>query len=282
MTTDLTPLQGWLETHPYLGEVARLHQAIENAMSSDESNPLPALQWDSLSEDFKNGTPLFRTRELDEAVVTRAAGLLRALAEKLSGGDTNEEMKRVAEYLHDQFQTRPELAAQLVKESAERVDLSLDPNCAIPTGAVRFLAWRALEKVMRPWVATLGGWMKEAVWGNSYCPLCGSQPAMAQLVKTDKGRERYLSCGCCRSRWGYRRTCCPSCGNQDQDKLDIFELPQEENFRLDVCRECNGYIKTYLNEGDEDLLLADWSTLHLDVIASQEGLLRKAHSLYEL
>jgi FdhE protein len=282
MTTDLTPLQGWLETHPYLGEVARLHQAIENAMESDESNPLPALQWDSLSEDFKSGTPFFRTRELDEAVITRAARLLRALAEKLSGGETNEEMKRVTEYLHDQFQTRPELAAQLVKESAEKVDLSLDSNCAIPTGAVRFLAWRALEKVMRPWVATLGGWLKEAVWGNSYCPLCGSQPAMAQLVKTDKGRERYLSCGCCRSSWGYRRTCCPSCGNQDQDKLDIFELPQEENFRLDVCRECNGYIKTYLNEGDEDILLADWTTLHLDVIASQEGFLRKAHSLYEL
>jgi FdhE protein len=282
MTTDLTPLQGWLETHPYLGEVARLHQAIENAMSIDESNPLPALQWDSLSEDFKNGTPFFRTRELDEAVVSRAAGLLRALAEKLSEGDTNEEMKRVADYLHEQFQEHPELAAQLVKESAGKVDLSLDPNCAIPTGAVRFLAWRALEKVLRPWVATLGGWLKEAVWGNSYCPLCGSQPAMAQLVKTDKGRERYLSCGCCRSSWGYRRTCCPSCGNQDQDKLDIFELPQEENFRLDVCRECNGYIKTYLNEGDEALLLADWTTLHLDVIASQEGFLRKAHSLYEL
>jgi len=251
-------------------------------MESDESNPLPALQWDSLSEDFKKGVPFFRTRELDEAVVTRAADLLVRLAEKLSGGDTNEEMKRVTEYLHDQFQARPELAAQLVKESAGKVDLSLDPNCAIPTGAVRFLAWRALEKVMRPWVATLGGWMKESTWGNSYCPLCGSQPAMAQLVKTDKGRERYLSCGCCRTRWGYRRTCCPSCGNQDQDKLDIFELPQEENFRLDVCRECNGYIKTFLNEGDEELLLTDWTTLHLDVIASQEGFLRKAHSLYEL
>jgi FdhE protein len=282
MTTDLTPLEGWLEAHPYLREVARLQTAIEDVLEAGQSAPIPALQWDSLSEDFKNGTPFFRTRELDEAVVTQAAGLLFALAEKLSVMETNEEMKRVTEYLRDQFQDRPELAAQLVKESAEKVDLSLDPNCQVPAGAVRFLAWRALERAMRPWVATLGGWMKEAVWANSYCPLCGSQPAMAQLVKTEKGRERYLSCGCCRSSWAYRRTCCPSCGNQDQDKLDIFELPQEENFRLDVCRECNGYIKTYLNEGDEELLLADWTTLHLDVIASQEGFLRKAHSLYEL
>ncbi len=61
-----------------------------------------------------------------------------------------------------------------------------------------------------------------------------------------------------------------------------LRLPQEENFRIDVCRECNGYIKTYLSEGDEDILLADWSTLHLDVIASQQGLQRRANSLYEL
>ena len=282
MTTDLTAIEWWLATHPYLGEVARLHQAIENAMNTGESTPIPVLQWDSLSEDFKKGLPFFRNRELDETAVTRAAALLCNLAEKLSGGDTNEEMKRVTEYLHDQFQSNPEFAATLVKEAAAGGDLSLEPDCSIPPGAVRFLAWKALEKVLRPWVATLEGWMKEAKWCQPYCPLCGSQPAMAQLVKTQKGRERFLSCGCCRSKWGYLRTSCPSCGNHDQDKLEIFELPQEENFRLDVCRECSGYIKTYLSEGDEDLLLADWSTLHLDVIASQEGFLRKAHSLYEL
>ena len=282
MTTDLTAIEGWLAAHPYLGEVARLHQAIENAMNSDESNPLPVLQWDSLSEDFKKGLPFFRNRELDKTVVTRAAALLCNLAEKLSGGDTNEEMKRVTEYLHDQFQSNPEFAATLVKEAAAGVDLSLEPDCSIPQGAVRFLAWKALEKVLRPWVATLEGWMKEAKWCQPYCPLCGSQPAMAQLVKTQKGRERFLSCGCCRTKWGYLRTSCPSCGNHDQDKLEIFELPQEESFRLDVCRECSGYIKTYLSEGDEDLLLADWSTLHLDVIASQEGFHRRANSLYEL
>ena len=282
MTTDLKAIEGWIAVHPYLEEVAKLQKAIDDALSSDDSAPLPVLQWDSLSEDFEKGIPFFRNRELDEAVINRAADLLVRLAQALSGDDTPEEMRRVTEYLHDQFQCQPEFASQLVKEAAAGGELSLDPGSTIPPGAVRFLAWRALEKVLRPWTATLDGWMKEAKWCQPYCPLCGSQPAMAQLVKTQKGRERFLSCGCCRSKWGYLRTSCPSCGNHDQDKLEIFELPQEENFRIDVCRECNGYIKTYLSEGDEDLLLADWSTLHLDVIASQEGFQRKAHSLYEL
>jgi FdhE protein len=59
-------------------------------------------------------------------------------------------------------------------------------------------------------------------------------------------------------------------------------MPREESFRIDHCNECNGYIKTYLAEGDEELFLADWSTLHLDVIARQQGFERKANSLYEL
>jgi FdhE protein len=282
MTTVIPALNSWIEAHPFLKDVARLQLAIEDVLNTDEAPSIPVLQWDSLVVDFEKGIPFFRNRELDEAVVTRAAGLLVCLAQTLSGEDTPEEMKRVTAYLHDQFRSQPEFASQLVKEAAADADTSLDPGSSIPAGAVRFLAWRALERVLRPWVATLAGWMKETVWGQPFCPLCGSQPAMAQLVKTDKGRERFLSCGCCRSKWKYLRTSCPHCGNHDQDKLEIFELKQEENFRIDVCRECNGFIKTYLSEGDEDLLLADWSTLHLDVIASQEGFQRRANSLYEL
>lgn len=105
---------------------------------------------------------------------------------------------------------------------------------------------------------------------------------MGQLAHTKKGRERLLSCGCCGSRWSFSRTTCPFCENQDQYRLRILEAEQEEMFRVDVCGACNGYLKTYLNEGDEELFLADWSTLHLDVLARNKGLLRKAASLYEL
>jgi FdhE protein len=52
--------------------------------------------------------------------------------------------------------------------------------------------------------------------------------------------------------------------------------------RLDVCRACDGYLKTYAGEGREELLLADWTTLHLDAAARGRGLSRRGASVYEL
>ena len=45
---------------------------------------------------------------------------------------------------------------------------------------------------------------------------------------------------------------------------------------------CSGYLKTYDGEGSESVLLADWASLHLDVIARDRGLKRLAASLYDL
>jgi FdhE protein len=56
----------------------------------------------------------------------------------------------------------------------------------------------------------------------------------------------------------------------------------EENLRIDYCGSCGGYIKTYNGSGSESVLLADWTSLHLDVIARDRGLNRLAVSLYEM
>jgi FdhE protein len=45
---------------------------------------------------------------------------------------------------------------------------------------------------------------------------------------------------------------------------------------------CRGYLKTYIGGGSEALLLADWTSLHLDLIAQDRGLKRLAASLYEV
>ena len=45
---------------------------------------------------------------------------------------------------------------------------------------------------------------------------------------------------------------------------------------------CRGYLKTYNGEGSEAVLLADWSSLHLDIVAQDRGLKRLAASLYEI
>jgi len=102
------------------------------------------------------------------------------------------------------------------------------------------------------------------------------------LVGIDPGRVRLLSCGCCGTRWRYRRTGCPFCENEDEHRLGSVAVGGEENLRIDYCGSCGGYIKTYNGSGSESVLLADWTSLHLDVIARDRGLNRLAVSLYEM
>ena len=103
---------------------------------------------------------------------------------------------------------------------------------------------------------------------------------MAQLVGIDPGRLRLLSCGRCRTR--YRRTGCPFCENRDDHRLAVLDVEGEDGLRIDYCESCRGYLKTYNGVGHETILLADWTSLHLDVIARDRGLKRLAGSLYEL
>jgi hypothetical protein len=57
-------------------------------------------------------------------------------------------------------------------------------------------------------------------------------------------------------------------------------VPSQE--QVTPCQSCGAYLKTYDGEGSETFFLADWTSLHLDVIACDRGLKRLAASLYVL
>jgi FdhE protein len=149
-------------------------------------------------------------------------------------------------------------------------------------GLVRYLGWTAMARYLSQVVDAFGEWREEERWLRRYCPTCGSLPAMAQLRGIDAGRVRLLSCGCCRTRWRYQRTTCPFCENEDDHRLAALVIEGEEDLRLDYCDCCSGYIKTYNGSGSESVMLADWTSLHLDIIALDHGLKRCAASLYEV
>jgi FdhE protein len=97
-----------------------------------------------------------------------------------------------------------------------------------------------------------------------------------------RSRRKFLACGRCRTRWCYRRTGCPFCENQNDHQFAVLAIEGEAGLRIDHCESCGGYLKTYDGEGSESVLLADWTSIHLDVIARDRGLKRLAKSLYEL
>ena len=93
---------------------------------------------------------------------------------------------------------------------------------------------------------------------------------MAQLKKFNDGRARYLLCGGCHALWNWKRLGCPYCGNENLERIHILEL--DKKMRLDICDECNAYLKTYAQEDEEDIYLRDWATLHLDLLAEEKSL----------
>ncbi len=148
-------------------------------------------------------------------------------------------------------------------------------------GLHHYVRWMVLASALRPIVRAFEEWRDDDRWLRPQCPTCGSVPAMAQLVGTDPGRRRLLSCGHCRTRWRYGRTTCPFCETQSH-RLTGLALEGQGGLRIDYCESCRAYLKTYDGQGDEDVMLADWTSLHLDALAHDRGLLRRAASLYEL
>jgi len=145
----------------------------------------------------------------------------------------------------------------------------------------RYVTWLVSSKALQPLVRAFADWRDEDRWMRRYCPACGSLPAMAQLTGNDPGRKRFLCCGCCRSRWRYARTGCPFCETESHSLASVG-IEGEGGLRIDYCASCRAYLKTYDGQGAEQVLLADWTSLHLDVVARDRGLQRLAASLYEL
>ena len=148
-------------------------------------------------------------------------------------------------------------------------------------GLLRFLGWTALARALRPVVEGFAGWRDDERWLRRYCPTCGAGPAMGQIAGTEPARHRLLACGRCRTRWRWRRTQCPFCEN-DSHRLAGINVEGEPDLRDRPLHRVPGLPQDHVGQGEEPLLLADWTSLHLDLLAQERGLERKATSLYDL
>jgi FdhE protein len=233
----------WVEAHAYLQPIADVATAVDRALAALDVPDARIPDWDDYRADYLAGVPLLSSAEA-RFDLEPGRRMAVALLETLAAG------------------TSPQSLA------------SPSP------GLLRFLEWTAMARFLRPVVAAFDGWRDEERWLRRYCPTCGSLPAMAQLTGVEPGRIRLLSCGCCRTRWQFKRTACPFC-EADSQRLASVAVEGDPGLRIDHCESCGGYLKTYDGQGNETLWLSDWSSLHLDVIAHDRGLKRLAASLYE-
>ncbi|MFZ1010498.1 MAG: formate dehydrogenase accessory protein FdhE [Candidatus Sulfotelmatobacter sp.] len=270
MTQDV-----WLSSHAYLQPVAQLHALVDTAVAGIPNENTCAPVWDDYTADFQEGVPLLESSAaaLD---FTAAASTVVLLIQKLASAPLPSKLAQDARVLDSELHSNPDASHRAVAWLLDRgVYASSCP------GLLRYLGWTALALHLHPMVDAFAGWRDEERWLRNYCPACGSRPSMAQLAGTDPGRLRLLTCGCCKTRWRYRRTGCPYCENQNDHRLAVLAVEGEGGLRIDYCESCRGYLKTYDGEGSERVLLADWTSIHLDILAHDRGLIRSAASLYE-
>jgi FdhE protein len=271
MTQDV-----WVMVHPYLRSLAAFHAEVEKAAAERPISASPAPDFNDYMPDFHTGVPLLLSTSASGILKLAEPALLssvdclitKSLPEKLMG-----ECRALAAEMHQDANAPQRAVAWL---------LGTEEFTPEHPGLLRYLGWIALARYLLPVVVAFGNWRDEERWLRSYCPTCGSMPAMAQLVGDDPGRLRLLSCGCCGTRWRFRRTGCPFCENNDDHRLAVLTVEGEAGLRIDYCQHCDGYLKTYSGKGNDSFLMADWTSLHLDVLARDRGLKRLAASLYKL
>jgi FdhE protein len=125
----------------------------------------------------------------------------------------------------------------------------------------------SLEAVAKKYADVIG----RSEWSEGYCPICGKEPKIGQI----RGEEgRFLFCNQCGFEWHFLRIKCPFCGNEEQQSLAYFTVEGDEKYRVDVCNECKRYIKIVdfrESKREPNLDVEDIATLHLDILANEEG-----------
>jgi FdhE protein len=132
-----------------------------------------------------------------------------------------------------------------------------------------------LEESLRPSLEIVAQKYADVIarsgWSEGYCPVCGKEPKIGQI----RGEEgRFLFCNQCSCEWHFLRIKCPFCNNEEQQSLAYFTVEGDEQYRVDVCNECKRYIKIVdfrESKREPNLDVEDIATLHLDILASEEG-----------
>jgi FdhE protein len=192
---------------------------------------------------------------------------LLGIAEKRDPGETVEMARKIRngeilfhDLIYESFNPLPDEEAAAEDEENASFDL------------VELFIEESLRPALEQVVARHGDAVTKADWLEGYCPICGREPKIGEI--RDEEETRYLFCNQCGFQWSFRRIRCPFCGNEEQQTLAYFTIEGDERYRVDVCNACKRYIKIVdFRETNRkaDMDVEDIATLHLDMLANDEG-----------
>jgi FdhE protein len=220
----------------------------------DNERELPLVDFSSVNFDLTEPRDYFLA--LLEIAEKRSPGETGEMARKIGDGEIN-----FNDLIYESFNPLPlEEEAAADEDSEDSFDL------------VELFIEESLRPALEKVVEVYGDAVGKMEWSEGYCPICGREPKIGEI--RDEEGTRYLFCNQCGFEWYYRRIKCPFCGNEEQQTLAYFTIEEDDRYRVDVCNECKRYIKIvdFRNTREKpDLDVEDIATLHLDMLANDEG-----------
>jgi len=142
----------------------------------------------------------------------------------------------------------------------------------IEKNALAFMAYNSMKPSLMLCAEQLAAYLADRKeWQKGYCPICGSYPGISNL---DHDGKRYLHCSFCWHGWPVTRIFCVYCDNADRKSIHYFYSDAEKGYRVDVCDQCQRYMKTVDTRETQHVIYAPLeqvSTLHLDFKAQEMG-----------
>jgi len=226
-------------------------------------------------EDFKRkiveGFPLVEKRALTLDIPS-ATRLFKRLCKIMSHSKkASRDAERITQALRNKEIDLLQLFKQIDSDGNQYID-DLAKKLGIKEDIMAFLVRSSMKPVYEAYAIQLGKYVDQEKWWRGYCPICGSEPSLAEFKEEG---ARFLVCSSCSYEWRFNRLKCPFCENADHEKLRYFYTEKEgKAYRVDVCEKCKRYIKTIdVNEVGEEVVLPleDIALLHLDILAQKEG-----------
>jgi FdhE protein len=171
------------------------------------------------------------------------------------------------------------LTTAILENDTDGVE-NLGKELKVPPSILQVLTKMSLQPSLLAMAASVAERVPKDSWKQGYCPICGGLPAMGALVG-EEGKRAAL-CSFCGHIWLLPRLGCPYCTTSNQQELRYFYGEGEDLYRVQVCDECQGYLKIMdTRQGGDVKTLAvdDVATAHLDLLAEQKGYQRKASRL---
>ena len=193
---------------------------------------------------------------------------LLEIVEKRAPGETTEFTRQIREGTIDfDEMIRNSFDAEAEEKFAADIDINEDTF-----DLVELFIEESLRPSLENFAEKYGDTIRNSGWKEGYCPICGKEPKIGEIRGDEAGR--FLFCNQCGLEWSYNSIKCPFCGNEEQQTLAYFTVEGDEKYRVDVCNVCKRYVKMvdFRDSGEKaNLDVEDIATLHLDMLASEEG-----------